>query len=103
MWWHPWLLVERRTRAVLADRLSSGASQMVDAVLAKMIAERKRLARAGWFHPGISEFLTSTIEAAYAPPVDIRVAAKAVMMTLLAVVLSPPLAIGGWEEGHAAF
>jgi len=53
MWWHPWFQVERRTRAILADRLSFGTSRTVDAVLAKVIAERKRLAREGWFNPDL--------------------------------------------------
>ena len=47
MWWHPWVQVERRTRAILADRLSFGASRTVDAVLAKVMAERERIARGG--------------------------------------------------------
>src|SRR5678815_5882281 len=28
VWWHPWVRLERRTRAILADRLSLGASSV---------------------------------------------------------------------------
>ena len=53
MWWHPWLRVERSTRAILADRLSFGAGGTVDAVLSKVmaeVAERRWIAVAGWFN-----------------------------------------------------
>ena len=50
VWWHPWLQVERRTRAILAHRLSFGASGTVDAVLSQVVAERRRIALAGWFN-----------------------------------------------------
>src|SRR5262245_57861770 len=46
----PWVKVERRTRAILADRLSFGASRTVDAALSKVIAERRRVALEGWFN-----------------------------------------------------
>jgi len=48
VWWHPWLQIERHTRAILADRLSFGASQTVDAALSKVIAERRRIVLAAW-------------------------------------------------------
>ena len=50
VWWHPWLQIERHTRAILADRLSFGASQTVDAALSKVIAERRRIVLAAWFN-----------------------------------------------------
>ena len=50
MWWHPWVQVERRTRAILADRLSFGASETGDAALSKLIAKRERIALEGWFN-----------------------------------------------------
>ncbi len=31
--WHPWLRIERSIRAVLADRLTRGAAEVVDRVL----------------------------------------------------------------------
>src|SRR5678815_5996430 len=48
VWWHPWVRLERRTRAILADRLSLGASWTVDVALSRLIAERRRIARQGW-------------------------------------------------------
>ena len=50
VWWHPWVKVERSTRAILADRLAFGASKTVDAVLAGVIGERRRIEQAGWFN-----------------------------------------------------
>jgi hypothetical protein len=48
--WHPWLRIDRLTRAVLAERLTHGPSETTDRALAAIIAERQRLERAGWFH-----------------------------------------------------
>jgi hypothetical protein len=49
-WRHPWLCIERLTRAILAERLTDGPSERLDRVLAAVIAERERIARAGWFN-----------------------------------------------------
>jgi hypothetical protein len=49
-WMHPWLRIERATRAVLADRLTRSASDRADAALAKVMKERERVERAGWFN-----------------------------------------------------
>lgn len=49
-WMHPWLRVERATRAVLADRLTHGGSEPGDRKLLALISARKAIARAGWFN-----------------------------------------------------
>jgi len=49
-WQHPWLRAELAIRAVLADRLTRGASATIDQVLAARVKERERIARAGWFN-----------------------------------------------------
>lgn len=49
-WQHPWLRVERATQVVLADRLTYGASDPADAVLARIIQERLQIVQAGWLN-----------------------------------------------------
>jgi hypothetical protein len=48
--WHPWLRIDRATRAILAERLTHGPSERTDRRLAAIIAERQRIERAGWFN-----------------------------------------------------
>jgi hypothetical protein len=48
--WHPWLRIERATRALLADRLTHGPNETIDCALAAIIAERQRIERAGCFN-----------------------------------------------------
>jgi len=47
---HPWLSIELALRAILADRLTRGASAKVDQVLMARVRERERIERAGWFN-----------------------------------------------------
>lgn len=49
MTWFPWISVDRRIRAVPAERLEHGATEQPDQRLAVLIAERGRVERAGWF------------------------------------------------------
>jgi hypothetical protein len=49
-WQHPWLRVELATRAVLAERLTRGGAEPRDLRLLDLIAQRKAIARAGWFN-----------------------------------------------------
>ena len=48
MIWHPWITLDRRIRAVLAERLDRGASDKLDRLLAVFVAERDVVARAEW-------------------------------------------------------
>ena len=48
--WHPWLWIERITRAVIVDRLTHGPSERTNLRLAAIIAERQRIERTGWFN-----------------------------------------------------
>ena len=48
-WQHPWLRIELRIRAILADRLTRGPSPTVDQVLMARVKERERIERVGWF------------------------------------------------------
>ncbi len=48
--WHPWLRIERAIRAILADRLTRGATEVVDRVLMARIREREQIERAGCFN-----------------------------------------------------
>src|SRR5262249_23566730 len=48
-WQRPWLRIELAIRAVLADRMTRGASEKVDRALMTLVEERERIARAGWF------------------------------------------------------
>ncbi len=50
VWQHPWLRIERAIRAILADRLTRGATETADQVLMTRIREREEIERAGWFN-----------------------------------------------------
>src|SRR5437879_12429605 len=47
---HPWLRIELAIRAVLADRLTRGASERVDQVLMARVMEREQIERVGGRH-----------------------------------------------------
>jgi hypothetical protein len=49
MFWLPWIILDRRIRAVIAERLTRGASDDIDHRLAALILQRDSVARAGWF------------------------------------------------------
>jgi hypothetical protein len=49
-WQHPWLRVERATRAIIAARMTHGATATSDRAVAAIIAERENIERAGWFN-----------------------------------------------------
>jgi hypothetical protein len=49
-WEHPWLRLERATRAVIADRLTRGSCERSDVALATILSERQRLEKAGSFN-----------------------------------------------------
>jgi hypothetical protein len=50
LWQHQSLPIDRLTRAILAERLTHGASETTDGALAALIAERDRIERVGWFN-----------------------------------------------------
>jgi hypothetical protein len=45
----PWIVLDRRIRAVIGERLERGASDEVDRRLAALVVQQQRIARAGWF------------------------------------------------------
>jgi hypothetical protein len=49
-WRRPWLDIERFIRAVVADRLEAGASDVTDRVLAGLIVKRRKIEQDGWFN-----------------------------------------------------
>jgi hypothetical protein len=48
--WHPWLRINRVLRAMLRERWSAEAWPQVKAELAKALALRSEIRRAGWFN-----------------------------------------------------
>ena len=49
VFWHPWITLDRRLRALIAERMERGASDKLDRLLAALIADRDALQREGWF------------------------------------------------------
>jgi hypothetical protein len=47
--WHPWLRIERLTRIAIAARLGEPGT-VADRALAAVLAQRRRVERAGWFN-----------------------------------------------------
>jgi hypothetical protein len=41
--------VPRAIRAILADRMTDGAGELVDRALAAVLVQRQQIERAGWF------------------------------------------------------
>lgn len=49
MTWLPWISLDRRIRELLAEHLEHGVTEQLDKRLATLIAEQKRVERAGCF------------------------------------------------------
>jgi hypothetical protein len=49
MTWLPWIELDRRIRALIAERLEHGATDELDAKILAAAAEREELERKGWF------------------------------------------------------
>jgi hypothetical protein len=47
---HPWLYIDRIVRAVLAERMTYGATDELDRVLMLVARKRDEIERAGWFN-----------------------------------------------------
>jgi hypothetical protein len=48
--WHPWVRMERLLRTMFNTSWDAPSWTLVSARLGEVIAERRRIARAGWFN-----------------------------------------------------